>query len=200
MRTWAVAVVHPEAMVAEGISAALARYPSIVPVGFGTTGLDAERLGERADAMAVDGRLAETPKLASHLRARGVRVVFIGGHDEDDEGIRVPTAASIGALAQALVPALADRPHKASPLTKREQEILELVASGLAGKQVARQLGISAKTVEQHKTHIFAKLGVPNQTAAVSVVLSSGLGNGFGNGFGSERSNGSRNGNGNGAK
>jgi DNA-binding CsgD family transcriptional regulator len=195
MRTWAVAVVHPEALVAEGISAALARYPCIVPVGFGTTGLDAERLGERADAMAIDGRLADAPRLASHLRARGVRVVFIGGHDADDEGIRVATAASIGALAQALVPALADRPHKVSPLTKREQEILELVASGLAGKQVARQLGISAKTVEQHKTHIFTKLGVPNQTAAVSMVLTNGLGNGFG----SEHSNGSKNGNGNGA-
>jgi DNA-binding CsgD family transcriptional regulator len=32
---------------------------------------------------------------------------------------------------------------------------------------VARHLGISPKTVEVHKTRIFAKLGVPNQAAAV---------------------------------
>ena len=48
----------------------------------------------------------------------------------------------------------------------REQEILRLVARGRSGKQVARQLGISPKTVERHKTRIFAKLGVPNQAAA----------------------------------
>jgi DNA-binding CsgD family transcriptional regulator len=56
-------------------------------------------------------------------------------------------------------------------LTRREKEILDLVARGLAAKQVATQLGISPKTVEQHKTRIFAKLGVRNQTAAVSVLL-----------------------------
>jgi DNA-binding NarL/FixJ family response regulator len=41
------------------------------------------------------------------------------------------------------------------------------VSRGLAGKQVARHLGISPKTVERHKTRIFAKLGVANQAAAV---------------------------------
>ncbi|MGH2769195.1 MAG: response regulator transcription factor, partial [Actinomycetota bacterium] len=60
-------------------------------------------------------------------------------------------------------------------LTQREGEVLELVSRGLAGKQVARYLGISPKTVEQHKTRIFAKLGVSNQTAAVSLALASGL-------------------------
>jgi DNA-binding CsgD family transcriptional regulator len=45
-------------------------------------------------------------------------------------------------------------------------EILSLIARGLSGKQVARHLGISRKTIEHHKTRIFAKLGVPNQTAA----------------------------------
>jgi DNA-binding CsgD family transcriptional regulator len=43
------------------------------------------------------------------------------------------------------------------------------------GKQVARHLGISPKTVEQHKTRIFAKLGVPNQAAAVRMVVAAGL-------------------------
>jgi len=48
------------------------------------------------------------------------------------------------------------------------------VARGFAGKQVASHLGISPKTVERHKTRIFAKLKVPNQAAAVSVVLAAG--------------------------
>jgi DNA-binding NarL/FixJ family response regulator len=61
------------------------------------------------------------------------------------------------------------------PLTERQREILALVAQGLAGKQVARHLGISPKTVERHKTRIFARLGVPNQTAAVSLALTGEL-------------------------
>jgi DNA-binding NarL/FixJ family response regulator len=65
-------------------------------------------------------------------------------------------------------------PDRSPALTRREGEILALVARGLAAKQVARHLGISAKTVEQHKSNIFSKLGVANQTAAVSLVLGNG--------------------------
>ena len=51
----------------------------------------------------------------------------------------------------------------------RERQILSLVTDGLAGKQVARVLGISPKTVERHKTRIYSKLGVPNQAAAAGL-------------------------------
>ena len=44
------------------------------------------------------------------------------------------------------------------------------MAAGLPGKQIATRLGISLKTVEQYKTRIYAKLGVPNQAAAVSLM------------------------------
>ncbi len=40
----------------------------------------------------------------------------------------------------------------------------------MAGKQIARALGISPKTVEQHKTRAFKRLGVPNQAAAVAAL------------------------------
>lgn len=193
MRLWAVAVVYPEAMVAEGLVSALARIPGIVSAGFGTSVVDAERLAERADAVALGAELPGVDRAAKRVRSRGVRVVLVGETDPGEEGTRISTAAPLIRLAHALVPALEERPAKPSRLTKREGEILDLVASGLAGKQVARQLGISAKTVEQHKTHIFAKLGVPNQTAAVSMVLSNGLGNGFG----LAQANGLKNGNGN---
>jgi DNA-binding NarL/FixJ family response regulator len=56
-------------------------------------------------------------------------------------------------------------------LTGRERQILSLVAEGLAGKQVARVLGISPKTVERHKTRIYSKLGVPNQAAAAGLAV-----------------------------
>lgn len=48
------------------------------------------------------------------------------------------------------------------------------VRRGSAG-QATRHFGISNKTVERHKTRIFAKLGVPNQAAAVGVAVRRGL-------------------------
>jgi DNA-binding CsgD family transcriptional regulator len=44
----------------------------------------------------------------------------------------------------------------------------------MAGKQIARSLGISPKTVEQHKTRAFKRLGVPNQAAAVAMLVEKG--------------------------
>src|SRR5439155_8937886 len=79
--------------------------------------------------------------------------------------------APLASLAAALVPRASGDEGIGRPLSPRERQILALAARGLPAKQVARQLGISPKTVEQHKTRIFAKLGVQNQTAAVSVAF-----------------------------
>jgi DNA-binding CsgD family transcriptional regulator len=98
------------------------------------------------------------------------------GNGEGDEGVTVSLRDSVASLAWALTTEPPKHRAKSLPLTKRQREILELVAKGLAGKQVARQLGISPKTVERHKTRIFARLGVANQTAAVSLALSDGVG------------------------
>lgn len=55
-------------------------------------------------------------------------------------------------------------PKKALPnqLTKREKEVLALVAKGRSNREVADALSISVKTVETHKTHILIKLGLNN--------------------------------------
>jgi DNA-binding NarL/FixJ family response regulator len=172
----AVVVAHREAMVAEGIAAALRQYPGIIPVAVATTAAEGERRSERADAVALDAALPGAERAARRLRGRGIRVVFLGEGESEDEGIRVSTRSPVSCLVSALAPGLATEPSTTARLTPREKEILALVARGLAAKQVARHLGISAKTVERHKTKIFAKLGVPNQTAAVSLALSNGLG------------------------
>ncbi|KWV56161.1 two-component system response regulator [Rhizobium altiplani] len=51
-------------------------------------------------------------------------------------------------------------------LTARELQVLQLVASGLSNKHVARQLDLHEKTVKHHMTQIMAKLGVANRTEA----------------------------------
>src|SRR6202048_707853 len=54
-----------------------------------------------------------------------------------------------------------------SPLTKREEEILQLVADGGSTTEVARELFISAKTVKNHLASIYVKLDARDRTQAV---------------------------------
>jgi DNA-binding NarL/FixJ family response regulator len=61
------------------------------------------------------------------------------------------------------------------PLTQREMEVLQLVAQGLANKQIAVKLGISEHTVKFHVSAIVARLGVANRTEAVRVGIQQGL-------------------------
>lgn len=53
------------------------------------------------------------------------------------------------------------------PLTQRETEVVELIATGLSNKQIAERLGISAHTVKFHVNAILAKLDVHSRTEAV---------------------------------
>jgi DNA-binding NarL/FixJ family response regulator len=50
-------------------------------------------------------------------------------------------------------------------LSAREEEVLRLVAAGLANKQIARRLGIAERTV-RHTTNIFARIEVTDRTQA----------------------------------
>ena len=54
-----------------------------------------------------------------------------------------------------------------SPLTKREREILQLVADGHSTAEIARTLYISAKTVKNHLASIYSKLDSRDRTQAV---------------------------------
>jgi LuxR family maltose regulon positive regulatory protein len=54
------------------------------------------------------------------------------------------------------------------PLTKRECEIIKLIAAGYSNRQIADALVITLNTVKKHTTHIYGKLGVENRTQAVN--------------------------------
>ncbi|MBT3713333.1 MAG: response regulator transcription factor [Anaerolineae bacterium] len=55
-----------------------------------------------------------------------------------------------------------------SPLSVREQEVLEMVADGARNKEIAYKLGITERTVKAHLSHIFQKLNVDSRAAAVA--------------------------------
>lgn len=60
-------------------------------------------------------------------------------------------------------------------LTDREIDVLELLALGLANKQIASELQISAHTVKFHVSSIYTKLRATNRTEAVRLGLQNGL-------------------------
>jgi DNA-binding NarL/FixJ family response regulator len=63
--------------------------------------------------------------------------------------------------------AQADEPDPLTRLRPREREVLDLVCEGLPNKRIARQLGISEKTVKAHLTRVYEALGVSDRTGAV---------------------------------
>ena len=60
-------------------------------------------------------------------------------------------------------------------LSRREREILALLADGLVNKQIAARLGISTNTVKTHLELLFEKLGVATRAEAVASAVKRGL-------------------------
>jgi DNA-binding NarL/FixJ family response regulator len=121
-----------------------------LPVVALTSFSDRERILEALDAGAVGYLLkdAEPEELI-----RGVRAAAAG------ESPLSPRAAS------ALLAARREAPPGAE-LSPRESEVLVLVGEGLPNKLIARELGISEKTVKAHLTRVYAAIGVTDRTGA----------------------------------
>ena len=68
-------------------------------------------------------------------------------------------------------------PKKVLPnqLTKREAEVLALVAGGKSNRDIAEILAISTKTVETHKTHILIKLGLNNNAELIRYAVKNNI-------------------------
>lgn len=71
----------------------------------------------------------------------------------------------------ALIAERAPRPE----LTRREHEVLQLIARGLINREIARILGMSESTVRNHTIHLFAKLDVSDRTEAATFALQRGI-------------------------
>lgn len=60
-------------------------------------------------------------------------------------------------------------------LTKRERQVLRLVATGMLDKEIAHELTVSIKTVQNHMEKIYRKLGVSNRTEAAIIAKKIGI-------------------------
>jgi DNA-binding NarL/FixJ family response regulator len=65
--------------------------------------------------------------------------------------------------------------RKATGLTAREMEVIQLVAEGQANKQVAAELNISIKTVEKHRQHLMDKLNIHDTAGLTRYAIAQGI-------------------------
>jgi HD-GYP domain-containing protein (c-di-GMP phosphodiesterase class II) len=128
---------------------------------------DAQRIVAAADCyQAMTSDRPHRPALDRGDAARELRLMAADGGLDPDAVERVLVAAGHRRVA---------RPPLPAGLTKREAEVLRLLALGLTVREVADQLVISAKTAEHHVEHIYTKIGVSTRGAAALFAIEQGI-------------------------
>ena len=113
---------------------------------------------------------AATDDIAQALRAGAAGAVLKDAEtDELVEAIRRVAAGETSVSPEVRRLMRADPPVDA--LTGRQAEILQSLARGLTNKDIARQFGLSVRSVEEHVNHVIEKVGAANRTEAVAIAL-----------------------------
>jgi DNA-binding NarL/FixJ family response regulator len=143
----------------------------------GTSGLEATRRIAKASpesAVLVLSMLDDDESVLAAMRAGARGYVLKGaGQEELLAAIRAVAAggAVFGAAVAGRMLAALDRPGPATPqfpgLTDREAEVLSLMAEGRDNRSIAAELGVSAKTVANHVSHVLTKLQARDRVEAV---------------------------------
>lgn len=117
---------------------------------------------------------AITLGVAGYLLKSATAAQIIRAIHEVNEGGNPLDAKVAGYLLKNMSSELSSDEGK-GPLTKRELEVLDLVAKGLVKKEIAGQLGIGETTVVSHVKNIYEKLETTNAPAAVAQAYQKGL-------------------------
>lgn len=191
---------HP--IVRDGLRAALGGELDFEIVGEAADGATAVRLADelRPDVVLMDLRMPGMDGVTAirRLSGTGPRVLVLTTFDTDvlpvleagatgyllkdappEELVRAVRAVHRGetVLAPAAAGRLADHLRKPSRgrLSKRELDVLRLVAEGATNKEAAADLFISEASVKTHLLHIYAKLDVRDRASAVAEAYRRGL-------------------------
>jgi DNA-binding NarL/FixJ family response regulator len=192
-----VLVVDDHPVVRFGVSGLLSREFEVIEAA---TGEESLTKASAVDVVLMDlqlGKGIDGVEATRRIRAmeNGPQVVILTTYDSDADIVRAVEAGAIGYLLKGCDPKeLAQAVHTASTgqtvlspdiaqrllgqvrdpapkVSKREIQILECLARGLANKDVAKELFISQATVKTHLVRIFTKLGVETRTAAVTTAV-----------------------------
>lgn len=157
--------------VLDGVAATrriLAEHPNCRVIVL-TTFDDDEHVFDGLRAGAVGYLLKDVPseKLVEAIRATAAGQSFL------QPSVAAKVVAEFARLAD--MPAPNAQASLVEPLSERELEILEQIASGSSNKEIAQKLYITEGTVKNHVTNILGKLGVRDRTRAVLRALDLGL-------------------------
>ncbi len=118
-------------------------------------------------------------RIVQAVRA-GARGYLLKGAPREEIFNAIRVVHSGGALLQPIVAAklmrhVSDDQPPSHPLTKRELEVLRLLAQGKLNKEIAVELAIKERTVKFHVSAVLKKLGAGNRTEAVRIAAQQGL-------------------------
>jgi DNA-binding NarL/FixJ family response regulator len=199
-----VMLAEDHAVVRQGLRMLLEAEPDMRVVGQAENGRQAVELAQalRPDVIVMD---VSMPLLNGLQAVRQIlrdrpeaRIILLSAHAESayvEQAISFGAMgyllkqASLDVLAMAIREAHAGRVFfgpsvqhpeaaeisKKSALTVREAEVLQLVAEGLANKQIASELEISIKTVEKHRQTLMEKLGIHDTAGLTRYALAHGI-------------------------
>ncbi|MET9225404.1 response regulator transcription factor [Lentzea sp. NPDC003310] len=192
-----VLVVDDHPVVRFGVAGLLSRDFEVIEAA---TGEESLTKASEVDVVLMDlqlGKGIDGVEATRRIRAmeNGPQVVILTTYDSDADIVRAVEAGAIGYLLKGcdpkeltaavhtastgqtvLSPDIAQRllgqvRDPAPKVSKREIQILECVAKGLANRDIAKELFISQATVKTHLVRIFTKLGVETRTAAVTTAV-----------------------------
>ena len=127
---------------------------------------------------------AASPAASAQALQAGIRAVLPSEISADQLAAALQAAASglvvlhpaeIPAAFPAAAPASQPLAELPEPLTRREREVLQMLAAGLANKEIAARLNISDHTAKFHVAAILGKLGAATRTEAVALGIRRGL-------------------------
>ena len=112
--------------------------------------------------------------LLSELVAAGVDGLFMKRGDPSRMREGIPLILRGGKVIAPEILELLEAGQPANELTARERQILSLVASGCSNKEIGERLGVSHKTVDNHRTNLMKKLDVHSVAELLSYALREG--------------------------
>jgi DNA-binding NarL/FixJ family response regulator len=169
---------------AEAVEIVRAQEPDVVLMDLSMPDVDGTEATRRIMAERPETRVVALTSFSDRERILGTLDAGATGYllkdaEPEDllEGIRSAARGEAPLNPRAAREVLAARTARrpAEDLSARETEVLGLVAAGLPNKRIARELGISEKTVKAHLTRIFGVLGVTDRTQAALWARDHGL-------------------------